>query len=106
RASDAPLFAGDDDALNRMTSDDKEIRMATGNGTDNGHASPQNDWTDVYHTGPGTLAGRFFRMFWHPIARSEDLPSGRARPARFASEDLTLYRGENGPHLLAFRCAH
>src|SRR5579863_8470659 len=65
------------------------------------------DWTDFYHTGPGTLAGRYFRRFWQPIARAEDLPAGRAKPVRFASEDFTLYRGEGGAaHALAFRCAH
>jgi 5,5'-dehydrodivanillate O-demethylase len=41
------------------------------------------------------------------VFRSEDLPTGRALPIRFASEDLTLYRGESGrPYLVAFRCAH
>jgi 5,5'-dehydrodivanillate O-demethylase len=74
------------------------------NGHEVGGAPP---WNDFYHTGPGTLAGRYFRMFWQPIARSEDLPAGRARPIRFANEDFTLYRGEGGaPHVVAFRCAH
>src|SRR5437868_6531531 len=65
------------------------------------------DWTDFYHTGPGTLAGRYLGGFWHPIARVEDVAAGHARPIRFASEDSTLYRGESGdPHVVAFRCAH
>ena len=51
-------------------------------------------WNDFYHTGPDTLAGRFLRRFWQPVARSEDLPAGRAKPIRFANEDFTLYRGE------------
>src|SRR5438105_10240221 len=84
-------------------------------------------WNDFYHTGPDTLAGRFFRRFWQPVARSEDLPAGRAKPIRFANEDFTLYRGEvssselrvasdselgtrnsklGTPHVVAFRCAH
>jgi 5,5'-dehydrodivanillate O-demethylase len=68
---------------------------------------PADDWTDFVHTGPGTLAGRYLRRFWQPVARSQDLPPGRAYPLRVMSEDLTLYRGEAGaPHLLAFRCAH
>jgi 5,5'-dehydrodivanillate O-demethylase len=63
--------------------------------------------TDRFHTGPGTLAGRFMRMFWQPVCVSEDLPPGKARPIRIMSEDFTLYRGESGtPHVVAFRCAH
>ncbi|HZT05479.1 MAG TPA: Rieske 2Fe-2S domain-containing protein [Chloroflexota bacterium] len=65
------------------------------------------DWTDFVHTGPDTLAGQYLRLFWHPIMRSDDLPTGRAKPIRIMSEDLTLYRGEDGtPHCVAFRCAH
>src|SRR5581483_282229 len=68
---------------------------------------PQRPWDDLVHTGPDTLAGRFFRRFWQPVRRSEDLAAGRAVPCRWASEDFTLYRGESGePHALAFRCAH
>ncbi len=62
---------------------------------------------DAQRTGPGTLGGRYMRMFWHPIYRSQDLAAGRARPIRIMSEDFTLYRGASGtPHLVAFRCAH
>ena len=65
------------------------------------------DWTDFVHTGPNTLAGRFMRSFWQPVARGQDLPAGRAQPIKLMSEAFTLYRGEGGlPHLLAFRCAH
>jgi hypothetical protein len=52
------------------------------------------DWSDSQHTGPGTLAGRYLRMFWHPICRSEDLAPGQTKPIRIMSEDFTLYRGE------------
>jgi len=31
------------------------------------------DWNDFAHTGPGTLAGRYMRMFWHPVYRSQDV---------------------------------
>jgi 5,5'-dehydrodivanillate O-demethylase oxygenase subunit len=73
----------------------------------NGQTHTREPWMDLYHTGPGTLAGRFIRRFWQPIFRAEDLPVGRALPRRFASEDFTLYRGESGqPHAVAFRCAH
>jgi len=65
------------------------------------------DYTDFEHTGPGTLAGRYMRMFWQPIYRAEDLVPGHAVPIRIMSEDFTLYRGEDGVcHLVAFRCAH
>ena len=58
-------------------------------------------------TGPGTLMGTLLRRFWHPIALSDEVASGRARAVRVLSEDLTLYRGESGrPHLIGGRCAH
>ena len=56
--------------------------------------------------GPGTLAGRFLRRFWQPVYLAAELKPGRAVPLRILGEDFTLYRGENAPHLLAFRCAH
>ena len=65
------------------------------------------EWSDFTHTGPGTLAGRYMRMFWQPVYLADDLPAGRTKPIRIMSEDFTLYRGESGqPHLMAFRCAH
>src|SRR5204862_7802724 len=68
---------------------------------------PEPEWTDFVHTGPGTLAGRYLRLFWQPVFRSQDVAAGRAMPIRVMSEDLTLYRGEGGGlHVLDFRCAH
>lgn len=65
------------------------------------------DYKDFIYTGPGTLAGRYMRLFWHPIYRAKDLAPGHAKPVRIMSEDFTLYRGETGaPHVVAFRCAH
>src|SRR5262245_51969186 len=62
---------------------------------------------DFVHTGPGTLAGRYMRMFWQPVFRAQDLPAGRAFPLRIMSEDFTIYRGESGtPHVVGPRCAH
>ena len=62
---------------------------------------------DFVHTGPGTLAGRYMRTFWHPVYRSQDLAPGSAKPIRIMNEDLTLYRGETGsPHLVGSRCRH
>ena len=72
-----------------------------------GAAGSQVGYGDFVHTNPGTLAGRFMRMFWHPIYRSQDLPAGRRVPVKIMGEEFTLYRGEGGAaHLLAHRCAH
>jgi 5,5'-dehydrodivanillate O-demethylase oxygenase subunit len=65
------------------------------------------NYVDFVHTGPDTLAGKFLRMFWHPVFCSHELASGRAVPIRILGEDLTLYRGEGGSaHVISFRCAH
>ena len=65
------------------------------------------DFRELVHTGPGTLAGRFLRMFWQPVGCSYELAAGQALPIRIMNEDLTLYRGQNGAaHLVAGRCAH
>ena len=65
------------------------------------------DWGDVYHVGPGTLAGNYLRTFWHPVFLARELPVGKARPIHVLGEDFTLYRGESGqPHVVDFRCAH
>ena len=85
--------------------------MMTTSKTQNAAASTSKttiDWReDFVHTGPDTLAGRYLRMFWHPVCRSDDLASGRTKPIRILGEDFTLYRGEGGtPHIVAFRCAH
>ncbi len=62
---------------------------------------------DLEHVGPGTLAGRYLRRFWHPIHRVEDLPAGRAKPIKLLGEQFTLYRAADGQaHLVAYRCAH
>ena len=64
-------------------------------------------WRDFVHTGPDTIAGRYLRTFWQPVARSQDLAVGRSVPVHVMSESFTLYRGESGaPYLLDFRCAH
>src|SRR5262249_35249132 len=62
---------------------------------------------DLERVGPGTLAGRYLRRFWHPVYRARDLPAGRAKPITILGEQFTLYRGEDGiPHVVDFRCAH
>lgn len=83
------------------------MAIATGREANAGQRNEAPEWEDFVHTGPGTLAGRYLRMFWHPIARLEDLKPGWTKPVRLMGEDFTLYRGESGaPHLVAFRCAH
>ena len=62
---------------------------------------------DFVHTGPGTLAGRYLRMFWQPVSCSHELAIGQALPVRLMGEYFTLYRGESGtPYLVGPRCAH
>jgi 5,5'-dehydrodivanillate O-demethylase oxygenase subunit len=70
-------------------------------------SSSAQDWTDFFSVGPEALAGRYLRSFWQPIARSQDLQRGKARPVRMLGLEITLYRGESGtPHGVGFRCAH
>lgn len=65
------------------------------------------DFSEIVHTGPGTLAGRFLRMFWQPVGCSHELLAGRPLPLRILGEDFTLYRGASGaPYLVGSRCAH
>ena len=65
------------------------------------------DFSEFVHTGPETLAGRFLRRFWQPVACSHELAAGQALPIRILSEDFTLYRGTGGTaHLVGNRCAH
>ena len=65
------------------------------------------DHTDLVHTGPATLAGRFMRTFWQPVYRARDLPAGQAAAIRIMGEDFTLYRGERGGvYLVDSDCAH
>jgi 5,5'-dehydrodivanillate O-demethylase oxygenase subunit len=68
---------------------------------------PQADYDRIVRTGPGTIAGRYMRRFWLPVAQAADIAAGRAKPLKVMSEDFTLYRGESGtPQLLAPYCAH
>jgi 5,5'-dehydrodivanillate O-demethylase oxygenase subunit len=62
---------------------------------------------DFVETGPETVAGRYMRMFWQPVYRSDDLKTGRAVPVRIMNENFTLYRGRSGaPFVVGPRCAH
>ena len=65
------------------------------------------DEVNFAHTGPDTLAGRYLRRFWLPVAELSDVAPGRAKAIQILGERFTLFRGENGdPHLLAYFCAH
>jgi hypothetical protein len=44
------------------------------------------DTLDFAHVGSDTLAGRFLRLFWQPVARSADLETGR--PVRVPLQDV------------------
>jgi len=62
---------------------------------------------DFVHTGQGTLAGRYMRMFWQPIYIADRLQPGHALPIQAMGEKFTLYRGESGAtYVVDFRCAH
>lgn len=65
------------------------------------------DVDDLAHVGPGTIAGRYLRLFWQPLYRAADLQPGQVKPVTMLGEPFTLYRGHGGAHhLAAFRCAH
>jgi len=64
-------------------------------------------WPDFERTGPGTLAGRYMRRFWHPVFASAQLDAGRARPLRIMGQDFTLLLTQSGrAQVLADRCLH
>jgi len=65
------------------------------------------DEVDFVHTGPGTLAGAYWRRYWHPVYVKDRLKPASAVPIQILGENFTLYRGESGaPHVVDFRCAH
>lgn len=59
-------------------------------------------------TGPGTPAGMLLRRYWQPVGLSEEIAAGSApKPVRILSEELVLFRGEDGePALLGLHCPH
>lgn len=66
----------------------------------------QNDL--LTQTGPGTPAGKLLGRYWQPAALSEELPPGGPPiPVRLMSEDLVLFRDQQGrPGLLGLHCSH
>jgi 5,5'-dehydrodivanillate O-demethylase len=70
-------------------------------------ARSSEDIDDFWHTGQDTLAGRYLRRFWQPVAQCADLATGWSIPVKLLGEKLTLYRGESGqPYLVSHHCAH
>jgi 5,5'-dehydrodivanillate O-demethylase len=62
---------------------------------------------DLPTTLSGTPGGRFMRQFWTAVYRSQDLPTGHARPIRIMGENYTLYRGQSGQaQIIDYRCPH
>lgn len=62
---------------------------------------------DIGATGPGTLAGRYLRLFWQPVCHSVDVAVKKTKQLRIMGEDFMVYRGESGsPHVMAPRCPH
>jgi 5,5'-dehydrodivanillate O-demethylase oxygenase subunit len=62
---------------------------------------------DFAHAGPGTLAGRYLRRFWHPIHVGDALEVGRPVRVQVLGEFFTLWRGEAGTvNLVQDRCPH
>jgi len=58
-------------------------------------------------TGPGTPMGNLLRRYWHPICTINELDAEPVQPIRVLSENLALYRNEDGTlGLLAERCPH
>ena len=70
-------------------------------------AMPEASEIDIATTRPGTPGGIFMRQFWHALYRSQDLPSGHAKPIRIMSEDFALYRGHSGQaQVVDYHCPH
>ena len=69
--------------------------------------SPEEN-TLLTHTGPGTPGGNLLRRYWHPVALVKELPGdGAPLPVRIMSEDLVLFRGDDGQlGLIGQYCSH
>jgi 5,5'-dehydrodivanillate O-demethylase len=64
-------------------------------------------YADLEAVGPGTPAGRYLRMFWHPVMRAQDLTAKHPKPLEILGEKFTIYRGEDGlPRITNARCPH
>ncbi len=58
---------------------------------------------DLELVGPGTPAGRYFRLFWQPVMRARDLRPGTPQPIQVRQNSrrddplVGLYSGRPGP---------
>ena len=52
---------------------------------------------DYASTKPGTLAGRYLRMFWQPVHRVEDVKMGQAKPLRVTTSTSPIPRASSTP---------
>ena len=68
----------------------------------------QEDNDLLTRTGPDTPGGNLLRRYWHPVALLEELPAnGAPLPVRIMSEDLVLFRDDQGHFgLLGLHCSH
>ena len=59
-------------------------------------------------TGAGSPGGAMLRQYWQPVALSEELPpDGSPLPVRVLSEDLVLFRDDEGQlGLIGLHCSH
>jgi 5,5'-dehydrodivanillate O-demethylase len=72
-----------------------------------GHDSSSSDGAELSETGPGTIAGRYLRRFWLPVAELGDVAPARALAIQVLGRQFTLFRGATGdPHLVDYFCAH
>jgi 5,5'-dehydrodivanillate O-demethylase oxygenase subunit len=84
----------------------RSVEKAATKKRSNGHARGVAS-VNLEYTGPGTLAGRYLRMFWQPIFVASNLLKDRPQPVRVMSQSYTLYRGDSGvPYLVAPVCPH
>jgi phthalate 4,5-dioxygenase oxygenase subunit len=58
-------------------------------------------------TGPATSCGDLLRRYWQPVALSEELGDREPLKVAILSEQLVLFRDDNGaPALLGLHCSH
>ena len=70
------------------------------------HREVPSEDEDLTHVGPGTPCGEYFRRFWLPVARSEDLQD-LPRRIRTLGEDLLVFRDRSGAvGLMELHCPH
>jgi 5,5'-dehydrodivanillate O-demethylase oxygenase subunit len=72
-----------------------------------GRVNDANDVVELTQTDPETIAGRYLRRFWLPVAEVGDVAAGRAKAIQILGQQFTLFRGVTGdPHLVDYFCAH